>query len=591
MGKLLRIISTLCILVAISAVSRAEEDPDEFDADEATVEVESEPSTVDVPYESPIPIDQSKVYIADHFDDSAQFSKRWIKSKATKEDISEEIAKYDGIWELEAPLKDALVGDKGLVLKSKAKHAAIASSLIKPFVFNTKPLIVQYEVILQDGQECGGAYLKLLSDGPDTRNLGQFTDKSPYTIMFGPDKCGNDHKLHFIFRHKNPRNGTIEEKHCKKPTERLEDYFSDKLPHLYTLIVNPDNTFEIKVDKTVINSGSLLEDFTPSVNPPAEIDDLEDNRPEDWDEREKIPDAEAVKPDDWDEDAPAQIIDEFATMPSGWLEDQATHIPDPDAKKPADWDSEMDGSWEPPLIDNPVCADATGCGKWEPPLINNPNFKGKWRAPLIDNPNYKGKWRPRRIPNPEFFEDKEPFKMHTVSAVGFELWSMSKDIYFDNIIITDDHYVAEHWAAATFEKKRQKIARDSESVVQRLANLTNDYPILWIVYILVLGVPIVFILYLCCKPKSASPTENEELKRAAEAKKTDAPSPDDLAAPGMSNANKIDESVEDDDANEDKEKYSDKDEDDDDDEDEKEAVIFDQNGEGDVPRKRKPRKE
>lgn len=590
MGEYLRIICTLCLLLTLSAV-KSTEDLDEFDAEEATVEVENEPSTVDVPYESPVPVDQSKVYLADHFDDIAQFSKRWIKSKAKKEDISEDIAKYDGVWELEAPLKDALVGDLGLVLKSKAKHAAIASSLIKPFVFNSKPLIVQYEVILQDGQECGGAYLKLLSDGPDTRNLGQFHDKSPYSIMFGPDKCGNDHKLHFIFRHKNPRNGSIEEKHCKKPSERLEDYFSDKLPHLYTLVLNPDNSFEVKVDKTVINSGNLLEDFTPSVNPPREIDDPDDRKPDDWDEREKIPDADSVKPDDWDEDAPAQIIDEFATIPSGWLEDEPTHIQDPDAKKPADWDTEMDGSWEPPLIDNPICTDAPGCGKWEHPLINNPNYKGKWRAPLIDNPNYKGKWRPRRIPNPEFFEDKEPFKMHTVSAVGFELWSMSKDIYFDNIIITDDLYVAEQWAASTFEKKRQKIARDSESVVQRLANLTNDYPLLWVVYIIVLGIPVVFVLYLCCKPKSASRMENEELKRAAETKKTDALSPDDSVASGKSQDDKIEENVEDE---EDKEKYSDKDEDDDDDieENEKDSeVISDQNGEGDVPRKRKPRKD
>lgn len=96
---------------------------------------------------------------------------------------------------------------------------------------------------MQDGQECGGAYLKLLSSGKDTtdlfkvrnrkqmqfsfnltikfsfcfpRLLFQFNDKTPYSIMFGPDKCGNDIKLHFIFRHKNPRNGTITEKHCKK---------------------------------------------------------------------------------------------------------------------------------------------------------------------------------------------------------------------------------------------------------------------------------------------------------------------------------------------------------------------------------------
>lgn len=86
-------------------------------------------------------------------------------------------------------------------MKSKAKHAAISSRLHKPFVFSKKPLIVQYEVTMQDGQECGGSYIKLLSSGPETTDLTQFRDSTPYTIMFGPDKCGNDVKLHFIFRY------------------------------------------------------------------------------------------------------------------------------------------------------------------------------------------------------------------------------------------------------------------------------------------------------------------------------------------------------------------------------------------------------
>lgn len=57
-------------------------------------------------------------------------------------------------------------------------------------------------------------FLQLLSkqDGIDLKN---FNDKTPYTIMFGPDKCGNDFKLHFIFRHVNPLTGEIEEKHAK----------------------------------------------------------------------------------------------------------------------------------------------------------------------------------------------------------------------------------------------------------------------------------------------------------------------------------------------------------------------------------------
>lgn len=53
--------------------------------------------------------------------------------------------------------------------------------------------------------------------------------------MFGPDKCGEDYKLHFIFRHKNPKTGEFEEKHAKKPDSDLRTYYTDKKTHLYTL--------------------------------------------------------------------------------------------------------------------------------------------------------------------------------------------------------------------------------------------------------------------------------------------------------------------------------------------------------------------
>lgn len=250
--------------------------------DEITVETVDDSN---ISYESPKIEDPKKVYFSDHFDDKESFLQRWVKSEAKKEGIEEDIAKYDGIWDVEPPQKDSLAGDSGLVLKSKAKHAAIAAPLSKPFNFKDKPLILQYEVLLQDGLDCGGAYLKLLSEHPDSKQLNKFHDKTPYSIMFGPDKCGNDHKLHFIFKHTNPLNGSKEEKHCQKPKERLEEYFSDKLPHLYRLVLKPDNSFEISIDKKVVNSGSLLEDFVPPVNPPEEIDDPNDKKPQDWDER------------------------------------------------------------------------------------------------------------------------------------------------------------------------------------------------------------------------------------------------------------------------------------------------------------------
>ena len=81
-------------------------------------------------------------------------------------------------------------------------------------------------------------------------------------------------------------------------------------------------------------------------------------------------------------------------------------------------------------------------------------YKGKWHPSLIANPAYKGKWKPGRIPNPDYYHDADPFaRMTAIGAVGIELWSMSSDIYFDNVLITDDMDVATGWAAETFELK------------------------------------------------------------------------------------------------------------------------------------------
>lgn len=71
-----------------------------------------------------------------------------------------------------------------------------------------------------------------------------------------------------------------------------------KFPLLFS-VLNPDNSFEILVDQSLVNSGNLLNDMTPPVNPSREIEDPDDRKPEDWDERPKIPDPDAVKPDDW----------------------------------------------------------------------------------------------------------------------------------------------------------------------------------------------------------------------------------------------------------------------------------------------------
>uniref|UniRef100_A0A8D0UX00 Calnexin n=2 Tax=Sus scrofa TaxID=9823 RepID=A0A8D0UX00_PIG len=442
----------LCMLLVLgTAVVQAHDGHDddvidiEDDLDDVIEEVEdskpkpdtSAPPSPKVTYKAPVPT--GEVYFADSFDRGTLSG--WILSKAKKDDTDDEIAKYDGKWEVDEMKETKL-----------------------------------------------------------------------------PDKCGEDYKLHFIFRHKNPKTGVYEEKHAKRPDADLKTYFTDKKTHLYTLILNPDNSFEILVDQAVVNSGNLLNDMTPPVNPSREIEDPEDRKPEDWDERPKIPDPDAVKPDDWDEDAPAKIPDEEATKPIGWLDDEPEYVPDPDAEKPEDWDEDMDGEWEAPQIANPKCESAPGCGVWQRPMIDNPNYKGKWKPPMIDNPNYQGIWKPRKIPNPDFFEDLEPFKMTPFSAIGLELWSMTSDIFFDNFIICGDRRVVDDWANDGWGLKKAADGAAEPGVVGQMIEAAEERPWLWVVYILTVALPVFLVILFCCSgKKQASPVEY---------KKTDAPQPD-----------------------------------------------------------------
>ncbi|KAI9099881.1 Calreticulin family-domain-containing protein [Phlyctochytrium arcticum] len=399
------------------------------------------------------------------------WNQRWTPSSTKKvvdgvED--DELLQYRGEWAVEEPTKVLIEGDKGLVVKSAAAHHAIAAKFDKPIDPTGKPLVVQYEVKLQNGLECGGAYMKLLTEDKNF-DPKKYTDKTPYTIMFGPDKCGHTNKVHFIFRHKNPITGEFEEKHINAPPAAK----ADKNIHLYTLIVKPDQTFRILIDNEEVKKGSLLEDFTPAVNPPKEISDPEDKKPSDWVDDEKVVDAKAKKPEDWDESAPSEILDEDAKTPADWLVNEPSTIPDPEAKKPEDWDDEEDGDWIAPSIPNPKCESVSGCGEWKRPYKKNPNYKGKWTAPLIDNPLFKGIWEPRKIANPAFFEDKTPSNFNKIGAIGFELWTMQDGIQFDNIYVGHSADDAQKLAEETYVVKA-KIEKELEPKTPEAEKKENE---------------------------------------------------------------------------------------------------------------------
>jgi len=417
-------------------------------ATEASSSVESATSTAIVlPTFTPTKI---KGDFVEQFTDD--WEARWKASHAKKDtkgsDKDEEWA-YVGEWAVEEPhVFKGMEGDKGLVVKNAAAHHAISAKFPKKIDNKGKTLVVQYEVKLQNGLECGGAYLKLLRDNK-ALHQDEFSNVSPYVIMFGPDKCGSTNKVHFIVNHKNPKTGEYEEKHLSTPpSARIV-----KTTELYTLIVHPNNTVIIKQNGEQVKEANLLEDFTPAFNPPKEIDDPKDSKPDTWVDEARIADPAATKPEDWDEEAPFEIVDEEATIPEDWLESEPLTVPDPEAQKPEDWDDEEDGDWVAPTVPNPKCDDVSGCGKWEKPTIKNPAYKGKWTAPYIDNPEYKGVWAPRKIKNPDFFEDKTPSNLEPMGAIGFEIWTMQSDILFDNIYIGHSVADAQKFADETFFEK------------------------------------------------------------------------------------------------------------------------------------------
>lgn len=56
-------------------------------------------------------------------------------------------------------------------------------------------IIVQYEVQFAKGHTCGGAYLKLISQADEPFKTSKLKSKTPFSVMFGPDRCGPDSRV------------------------------------------------------------------------------------------------------------------------------------------------------------------------------------------------------------------------------------------------------------------------------------------------------------------------------------------------------------------------------------------------------------
>lgn len=329
-----------------------------------------------------------------HFQDDIDenWSDRWVQSKHSSD--------YGKFVRSNGKFHGDAEKDYGLKSSQDAKFYALSTKFPKSFSNKEKTLVIQYSVKHEQNIDCGGGYVKVF---PSTLDQADMHGESKYNLMFGPDICGpGTRKVHVIFNYNGKNLDNKKTITCRH----------DELSHLYTLIVNPDNTYEVRIDNVKVEEGSLYDDYNFLL--PKKIPDPSQSKPADWVDEATIADPDDTKPADWD---------------------KPEHIADPEASKPEDWDDEMDGEWESPMIDNP-------------------EYKGEWKPRQIPNPAYKGEWVHPEIDNPEFKDDPLVYSYDDFGALGLDLWQVKSGSIFDNFLITDSVAEAEE-AAADFLKRAE----------------------------------------------------------------------------------------------------------------------------------------
>lgn len=395
----------------------------------------------------------SKSSFFDQLDYESLEESGWVVTRSDRSDGTP----YEGVWSLEeSKIYPGYQGDKGLVMKTEAAFYGISKKL--PSVFNkaNQDLVFQYEVKFQETISCCGAYVKLLSSNLNPAN---FSDDSPYEVLFGPDICGSQNSVYFIIR-KDVGGEVIESKLRTPPMAK-----NNQLTNLYTLVIRKNNDVEIRINGQVAKAGNILNTanfMVPPLSVPELIPDESAVQPEDWDDRRYIFDSTAQKPEDWDETfGLAWIPNPDVAKPPKWNDDEneSEYVKNPDAIKPAEWDEEEDGEWNAPMIRNPKCI--YGCGKWEAPKIVNKNYKGQWNPPAIENPNYQGEWKPPLVKNPEFAAELSEL-INPIDAIGVEVWSMNSGIMFNNFYFGSSIEEAELLGNSTFIPKLELEFADYE---------------------------------------------------------------------------------------------------------------------------------
>lgn len=351
------------------------------------------------------------VYFEETFDGS--YADRWVNSNNKGAEA--------GAWSHSAGrfFRDP-DQDKGIQTTTDYRFYQ-TSAVFPEFSNEGETLVLQFSVKHEQNLDCGGGYIKLLPAGFDQED---FSGDTPYNVMFGPDICGTGtRRIHAILNHDGENYLINEDIPCE----------TDTYTHVYTFILNADQTFKILVDNQVKKEGKIEDSW--DILAPSHIRDPSESKPEDWVDQKTIDDPEAVKPEGYD--------------------DITAFLSDPEATEPEDWDTELDG-------------------EWEAPQIRNPEYKGPWRAPQIPNPAYVGEWEHPLIENPDYQPNSELYKFESNAGVGIEIWQVKAGSLFDNILVTNDVELASERAEEAILRTEAEREQQQEETAQRAAREAEE---------------------------------------------------------------------------------------------------------------------
>lgn len=162
-----------------------------------------------------------------------------------------EAENYTNDWEIvETQIPQTIPGEVALFVRKAKTYSAVSTKFSRPINITADDFVLQYEMRAEFAFTCSGAYIKLFANDFDPLKV---TNETTYALMFGPDRCSQSKKVHFILNEFD--RSPYKFKQFVAPNPPIP--FDDTMTHLYTLVIRKNGTYSILIDNIPAKSGSF----------------------------------------------------------------------------------------------------------------------------------------------------------------------------------------------------------------------------------------------------------------------------------------------------------------------------------------------